>query len=72
MLAAMMVTFVCVVRVITQPSTSFYMLGNCWYCLMWVVSMKLSFASCITVHLAAIWALRKHWLLCSSRFGGHA
>ena len=68
----MMVIFVCVVRVITQPSTSCFMLGNCWYCLLWVVFMKLCFASCTIAPLAAIWALRKHCLLCSSRSGGPA
>ena len=71
-LTAMMVIFVCVVRVITQPSTRCCMLKNCWYCLIWVVFTNLYFTSCMKAPLAAIWALRKHCLLCSSGSGGPA
>ena len=60
MLAIMMITFVCMVRVITQPSTSCCMLKSCWYCLLCVVFAKLSFASCMTAPLVAIEVLREH------------
>ena len=70
-LATMMVIFICMVRVITQPSTGCCMLRNCWYCLLWVVFMKFSLASCMTAPLVAIWALRKHRLLCSNGCGSH-